>query len=156
MGGTSRAEKGLKAHVLGSPASVHTKIEVGNNQQYINNLIKINQLIEAKQKESVALEQSYKKVSAAEKIKPNSKQAVLLERLRVTRNSLIRQLKTLAEKQSVYQKLVDELAEATVTATHKIFNSVEISICNTQSKTSEEHGPGIFVIENKMILFKPQ
>lgn len=142
MGGITRAQHYIQAEVLGSPASVATRIVAGVNPEYTAALQETTQRLETKNAERSGLEKVLGKTIQQQTKNRNQ----ILQRLNATLNQLAADINELNELREQQKAEVERLRQAKIIVKKKAYNAVEITIANLQDKLSEEKTGGTFLI----------
>jgi len=151
MGGTTRAGSSVEAEVLGSQASVHTRIKVGINDEISVQLSEINNALDAKNRQRETVEKTYATALRAK----NNKKAGFLRNLKAALKTIDSELLAINESKDKIQNEIERLKNAKIIVKRNIFNAVEMQIYTALDKISEEKSGGCYHFENNLVCYKP-
>jgi uncharacterized protein (DUF342 family) len=142
MGGVTRAEQYIQAEVLGSPASVSTRIIAGVNPECTAALHETIEKLETKNTERTGLA---KVLGQAARQQTNNRKE-MLQRLNATLDQLASDINQLNEQYEQHNAELERLKQAKIIVKKKAYNAVEITIADLQEKIAEDKNGGTFLI----------
>lgn len=151
VGGVTRAAQLIKARVLGSPASVQTRIEVGVNPYMKSQLEQLNgDLLMRRRK----LDETSKALIHL-KLHPREGQQGHVRQLERTREQLLAETLSLSEQQQHLQAMLEVSQNCKIIATDKLYSNVKIKISDMQRSIDEDTGGCSFRLRDGEILVGP-
>ena len=156
VGGTAKAGEKLAAKIIGSPMSTYTEIEVG-----INPTLKMNhQNICNKLKD---LEMDLHKINQAQGVLERLKEKdllthdkqVLLDKLILTKSSLMEQQSELMEEKEKLHLMISHSSRASISASNVCYSGVNIIIGNASLKVRDKINHVTFYNYEGQIKFGP-
>ncbi|MBC7542379.1 MAG: DUF342 domain-containing protein [Candidatus Sericytochromatia bacterium] len=151
VGGVIRAAHLIKARVIGSPASVQTRVEVGVNPYMKTQLEQLTGELALKRRK---LDETSKALIHL-KLHPRDGQQGHVRQLERTREQLLAETLQLTEQQNHITAMLEVAQNCKVIATDKLYSNVKIKISDMQRSIEEDTGGCSFRLRDGEILVGP-
>jgi uncharacterized protein (DUF342 family) len=151
IGGVTRAAQTIKARVIGSPAAVQTRIEVGVNPYMKTQLEQLSGELLMKRRKF----DETSKALIHLKLHPREDQQGQVRQLERTREQLLSETLALSEQQQHVQAMLEVSQNCRITATDKLYGNVKIKISDMQRGIEEDTGGCSFRLRDGEILVGP-
>jgi uncharacterized protein (DUF342 family) len=151
VGGVTRAAQMIKARVIGSPAAVQTRIEVGVNPYMKTQLEQVNGELLMKRRK---LDETSKALIHL-KLHPREGQQGHTRQLERTREQLLSETLALSEQQQHIEAMLEVAQNCKVVATNKLYGNVKIKISDHQRSIDEDTGGCSFRLRDGEIVVGP-
>jgi uncharacterized protein (DUF342 family) len=134
VGGVIRAAQLIKARVIGSPASVQTRVEVGVNPYMKTQLEQLSGELLMKRRK---LDETSKALIHL-KLHPREGQQGHVRQLERTREQLLSETLALSEQQQHVQAMLEVSQNCKIIATDKLYSNVKVKISDLQRSIDED------------------
>lgn len=148
-GGRICAANLVRAAVIGTPGGIQTKVQAGSSASIQERLEKTKSDLETNESEQESLE----KLIAFFRLHPEKNKGGMMEKAQNTLNKLYAGMARLLEEQKSHKAALLLTEEARIIVEHSIQGGSEIQIGNKMWRTSEERGPGVFLLKDGELEF---
>lgn len=150
IGGVVQARKEVQAGVIGSPANVKTRIAVGVNP-HLND--RRRHLLHEIERQEKGLEDIDKLLRFSAQ-NPGKMKPETLEKVQRTRESLEHDVDVLRQEMEEVVAQLGLTEDARVVVTKTLFSNVTVSFGEKYYQSSDELGPGVFLLREGEIVFE--
>lgn len=149
IGGRIYGKNGVQASVLGSPAAVKTRVEVGVSPDVVAKYETVLKALDEKNEE-------LNKLSLVEEQIKGSARPDLKEKLARTRDKVQKEATQISDELNALKREIDQNAGAAIVVIKRVFPNVTVC-CNGQELTvTDERGPGSFAIRDNALTYEPR
>lgn len=150
LGGETRAEKTIHAHVIGSAGDVRTVLHVGVATAVVERQNDIHEQLRKRREELAKLSSLDEQL----RVQPKVDRPDLPEKIARARKQAEEDVANLEADIEHIQSQVDAAGNVTIVASKKVFGGVHVTVNGKNENVTRETGPGTFAIRDGVLTYE--